>query len=135
MGSQIDWQALIEFALAARKHAYAPYSKFAVGAALVTESGEIFGGCNVENASLGLTMCAERVALFAAVSAGFREFAGMALATEAKNPVAPCGACRQVLAEFNASLPICCIGAKNLRDSYVLSALLPTHFVSFSATN
>jgi cytidine deaminase len=131
MGSQIDWDILIERARAARKHAYAAYSHFAVGAALVTESGEIFTGCNLENVSLGLTICAERVAVFGAVSAGFREFAGIAVATEAQKPVAPCGACRQVLAEFNPSLPLCCIGRADARDCYILSALLPAPFVSF----
>ena len=91
---------LIERAKKARENAYAPYSKFKVGAAILTEDGEIYTGVNVENASFGLTVCAERVALFKAVSDGKRSFKAIAVVTDTEEPVPPCGACRQVLSEF-----------------------------------
>ncbi len=95
---------LISLAIEARERAYAPYSHFAVGAALLAESGRTYTGCNVENASLGLTVCAERVAVFKAVSAGERTFSSIAVVTE--NGVAPCGACRQVLLEFGQDIQV-----------------------------
>ena len=91
-------RALQEAALNARQNAYAPYSKYRVGAALLTRGEQIFVGCNVENASYGLSNCAERTAVFTAVCAGIQEFIAVAVATE--NGGSPCGACRQVLAEF-----------------------------------
>lgn len=94
---------LIRQALAARRRAYAPYSKFRVGAALLTAAGRIFQGCNVENASYGLTICAERAAVAAAVTAGYRKFQAAAIAGGTRQaPLYPCGACLQVLAEFCA---------------------------------
>lgn len=97
-------QPLIAAALSVRERAHAPYSKFLVGAALLTDDDQIICGCNVENASYGLTICAERNAVFAAVSQGHRQFQAIALATV--GGVTPCGACRQVLAEFCDDLPI-----------------------------
>ena len=97
-------KALIAAACGIRKHAHAPYSKFHVGAALLTASGKIFTGCNVENASYGLTICAERSAVCSAVAAGEREWVAMAVATPGGH--SPCGACRQVLVEFAPELPI-----------------------------
>lgn len=91
---------LLAAALAARKNAYAPYSKFAVGAAVRTADGKIFTGCNVENASYGLSCCAERCAIFAAIGAGERKFTSLCVAADTKEPVSPCGACRQVMTEF-----------------------------------
>jgi len=91
---------LIERAKKARENAYAPYSKFKVGAAILTEDGEVYTGVNVENASFGLTVCAERVALFKAVSDGKRSFKAIAVVADTEEPVPPCGACRQVLSEF-----------------------------------
>ena len=129
MGTQIDWKALAKHAWLARKSAYAPYSKFAVGAALLAESGDIFTGCNVENVSLGLTICAERVAVSTAVRGGCRKFAGIAGVAETESPVMPCGACRQFLAEFEPSLPLYSEGAAGVHISYSLSALLPSPFV------
>jgi cytidine deaminase len=99
MPNQNDIQLLRKAADAARK-AHAPYSSFRVGAALLTRNGKVFTGCNVENASYGLTICAERVALFSAVAAGHRKFAKLAVVAGEKNPAYPCGACLQVMAEF-----------------------------------
>ncbi len=101
-----DHEALLSAAREVRENAYAPYSHFAVGAALDTGEGHVFMGVNVENASYGLTMCAERVAVGAAVSAGFREFAAIAVAGPDGLLTSPCGACRQVLAEFNPKMTV-----------------------------
>src|SRR6187402_905708 len=92
--------ALLEEAWAARDAAYSPYSGFAVGAALEDETGRVFAGCNVENLSFGLTICAERNALFHAVSSGAREFSALAVVADTREPISPCGGCRQVMAEF-----------------------------------
>lgn len=120
------WQVLVEEAIQARKRAYAPYSRFPVGAALLTASGKTFRGCNVENASTGLTVCAERVAVWKAISDGEREFAAIAVATEAG--AMPCGACRQVLSEFAADMPVLVadLGGRVWRTS--LGVLLPAAF-------
>jgi cytidine deaminase len=91
---------LIEKAIEAMNKAYAPYSNFKVGAALLTKSGRIFTGCNVENASFGLSICAERVAIFSAVSAGELQFEKLVVVANTDSPVSPCGACRQVMSEF-----------------------------------
>ncbi|MDM5190012.1 cytidine deaminase [Bacillus sp. DX4.1] len=91
---------LIQEAIEARKQAYVPYSKFQVGAALLTEEGKVYRGCNVENASYGLCNCAERTALFKAVSEGDTAFAAIAVVADTKRPVPPCGACRQVMVEL-----------------------------------
>lgn len=128
MDAQIDWKALAKRAWVARKNAYAPYSKFAVGAALLGESGHIFTGCNVENVSFGLTICAERVAMSTAVQAGCRKFAGIAVVAETEEPVMPCGACRQFLAEFEPSLLVYCMGTEGVHTTCSLSTLLPAPF-------
>ncbi|WP_409303387.1 cytidine deaminase [Peribacillus sp. SCS-155] len=98
----MDKNMLIAEAKEAMKKAYVPYSKFLVGAALLTKDGKIFRGCNIENASYGLTNCAERTAIFKAVSEGFHEFEAIAVVGDTDGPVSPCGACRQVIAEFAA---------------------------------
>jgi cytidine deaminase len=120
--------ALIAAALAARQRAYAPYSRFQVGAALLSAAGETFLGCNVENVSYGLTQCAERTALTAAIAAGQREFTALAIASA--GGVTPCGACRQVLAEFCPELTILLVDAEQpdriARAS--LAELLPARF-------
>lgn len=95
-----DVQQLIECAIEARQQSYSPYSNFAVGAALLCEDGTIYKGCNIENASYGLTNCAERTAIFKAISEGHRKFKALAVVADTERPCAPCGACRQVMKEF-----------------------------------
>ncbi|MFZ0640946.1 MAG: cytidine deaminase [Candidatus Acidiferrales bacterium] len=97
---------LIAAARAAREHAHAPFSEFRVGAAVRTKSGRIFGGCNIENASYGLTLCAERVAIFKAVSEGEDDFDAIAVVTDADSLTRPCGACRQIIWEFCGDIPV-----------------------------
>jgi len=117
---------LVAAAIAARKNAYAPYSHFQVGAALLAEDGEIITGSNVENASYGLTICAERAAVFAASSRGIRRFLAIAIATDPG--AAPCGACRQVLREFATDLPIHLAETNGRFRTTSLAALLPESF-------
>jgi cytidine deaminase len=119
--------ALIAAARAAQDRAYAPYSNFRVGAALESVEGSIFTGCNVENASYGLTICAERAAVFAAIGAGARRFRRAVVVSDVDPPAAPCGACRQVLAEFGLDLPIQGVGPRQ-SISWRLADLLPTPF-------
>ena len=119
--------ALIDAARVAQSRAYAPYSRFLVGAALESEDGRVFTGCNVENASYGLTNCAERVALGSAISAGARQFRRIVVASDAEPPAAPCGACRQVLAEFGESLVVESVSPRTSRK-WKLSELLPSSF-------
>ena len=114
-------------ALAARENAYAPYSKFKVGAAVETADGHIFTGCNVENASYGLTCCAERNAVFAAIGSGARSFKALCVVADTEEPVAPCGACRQVLAEFPFE-KIILANCKGLTKIMTVAELLPYGF-------
>jgi cytidine deaminase len=120
---------LVEAAQVARRRAYAPYSGFTVGAAVLTRSGAIYTGCNVENASYGLTMCAERVAIHNAVAAGEREVMAVAVASEPG--ATPCGACRQVLAEFAPQpevLRVIVVDGRGNERPYTLEELLPASF-------
>jgi len=121
----MDFESLIAQARGAREKAYAPYSKFAVGAALLTSSGRVFTGCNVENLSFGLTICAERNAVFAAVAAGERKFVKIAIIADSNTPVSPCGACRQVLAEFGLDLEVCSSNLQGEQFQASLNQLLP----------
>ncbi len=105
-GASVDWTALEAAAKAVRENAHAPYSHYKVGAALRTASGKLFAGCNVENASYGLSLCAERSAILQMVAAGEREPVALVVLTEGPIVGTPCGACRQVLAEFALDLPI-----------------------------
>ncbi len=126
MISNSQREALIQAAVAVRERAYAPYSKYKVGAALLAADGRIFTGVNVENASYGLTICAERTAVFKAISEGCRDFTAVAVATE--NAGSPCGACRQVLAEFAGDVPVWLVDAAGHGRVTTLYALLPDHF-------
>ncbi|MDU4148893.1 MAG: cytidine deaminase [Veillonella sp.] len=104
--TELEIQKLMDCAIKARVNAYSPYSHFAVGAALLCEDGTLFEGCNIENASYGLTNCAERTAIFKAVSEGHIKFKALAVVADTEGPCAPCGACRQVMAEFKIPLII-----------------------------
>ena len=121
-------ERMMALAERAQAHAYAPYSDYDVGAALLTASGEVFLGCNVENASFGLTVCAERVALFKAVSEGHQRFRALAIANPSRRGNGPCGACRQVLMEFSADLAIYVREAQRGIVALRLEELLPRAF-------
>jgi len=118
-------QQLVTQAMEVAGRAYAPYSRFHVGAVLVGKDGRIFSGCNVENISYGLTICAERNAVFAAVAAGCREFEKIVITADTELPASPCGACRQVLAEFNPDLEVVLSNFRGQTETFRLSRLLP----------
>jgi cytidine deaminase len=125
----VDSERLIESARAAREHAYAPFSRFAVGAAVVDDRNRLFVGCNVENRSFGLSLCAERAAVAAAVAAGARRLAGVAVVTDTDPPAAPCGLCRETLAEFgDGELVVHLANLAGERRSFRLAELFPEPF-------
>jgi len=119
---------LIQRAKKAQKYAIAPYSQFRVGAALLAKNGKVYTGCNVETSSYGLTLCAERVALFKALSEGERDFQALAIFTDAAKPCPPCGACRQVLWDFAKGLTVVMANSKGERQVSSLKNLLPDAF-------
>ena len=131
--TELEIQKLMDCAIKARENAYSPYSHFAVGAALLCEDGTLFEGCNIENASYGLTNCAERTAIFKAVSEGHIKFKALAVVADTEGPCAPCGACRQVMAEFK--IPLIIIG--NLMGNIkivTMEELLPFSFSECDVT-
>ena len=128
MTTEADWQTLVVAATGASAAAYCPYSRFAVGAAVRTRDGRIFGGCNVENASFGLTVCAERNAIFQAVAAGAREIVALVVYTSTPTPSTPCGACRQVLLELGANAEVLCVSDGTERRLFTAVTLLPEAF-------
>lgn len=124
----MDWDPLVAAATAARDKSHSPYSHFAVGAAVLMEDGSIHTGCNVENRSFGMTICAERTAIVTAVSQGLRRPQAIAVVTDTDPPAAPCGACREVLAEFADELPVLLCNLQGDRQLMQLSELFPLPF-------
>jgi cytidine deaminase len=123
--SRVD---LVAAARRAREYAHAPFSHFKVGAALETVDGAVITGCNIENATFGLTICAERVAMFKAISEGHRAFTRIAIAADTHQPTPPCGACRQILWEFGGDLTITLANLERETGTYQLKDLLPLPF-------
>jgi cytidine deaminase len=123
-----DAHKLIAAALSARENAFAPFSNFKVGAALETSDGRIYSGCNVENATYGLTVCAERVALWKAISEGERKFARIAVASGSDSPATPCGACRQLLWEFCGDIEVILTNPQGFCETHRMSSLFPCPF-------
>ena len=121
-------QALVDAALAARLNAHAPFSHFMVGAAVEAEDGRIFTGCNVENATYGLTVCAERVAVFKAISEGARKFRSIAVSADSKTLCPPCGACRQILWEFLGDVPLTLVNLEGRTETMRISEIFPRPF-------
>jgi cytidine deaminase len=121
-------ERLIAEAVRSRGNAVSNRSGFAVGAAIETEDGTIYGGCNIENATYGLTVCAERVAIWKALSEGVRKFRAVAVVTGAEAPTPPCGACRQILWEFAGDVPVVSVTVRGARKTYRMSDLLPEPF-------
>ncbi|SFC19164.1 cytidine deaminase [Bacillus sp. OV322] len=127
----MDKKTLIQEAIEARKQAYTPYSKFQVGAALLTADGRVYQGCNIENASYGLTNCAERTAIFKAVSEGAKGIQAIAVVGDTEGPVSPCGACRQVIAEFSdENTKIYLTNLKGDVTETTIKQLLPGYFAA-----
>jgi cytidine deaminase len=119
---------LLEAAVAARENAHAPFSKFKVGAAVEDQTGQIFTGCNVENATYGLTVCAERVAVFKAISEGARKFTRIAVAADTDVLTPPCGACRQILWEFCGNAELILVNLQGKTESFRMKDLFPRPF-------
>ena len=129
--NQHDWSQLIDAAWQARTHAYAPYSGFQVGAAVETSDGSIYGGCNVENVSYGLTNCAERTAMFQAIANGSKEFVRMVVCADTPEPIAPCGACRQVMVELAPKMELLLINKAGKQMLTSVEHLMPYSFDDF----
>ena len=129
----VSHDELVARAREAQKNAYAPYSGFPVGAALLASDGSVFTGVNVENASYGLSVCAERNAIARAVEAGARDFVALAVVTDSEEPTMPCGVCRQVLWEFSHDLQVIVEGRSGARVETTISQLFPMPFTSFES--
>ncbi len=125
-------ETLLDAARRARENAVAPFSKFRVGAAVRAKSGKIYSGCNVENASYGLTICAERVAIFKALSEGERGFEAVAVVTDTEKLTPPCGACRQIIWEFCADVEVILGNLKGKTEAHRMASLLPHPFDSLN---
>jgi len=123
---------MIAQAKMAAKNAYSPYSKFPVGAAVLSEDGRIFAGCNVENASFGMTICAERNAIFQSIARGSRKVRAVVIYTPTTEPTAPCGACRQVINEFGTDAEVICVCDSEKRARWTLTQLLTNAFGPYS---
>ena len=123
-----EYQVLAKAALKAKRNAFSPFSKFKVGAAILTQDGTIFSGCNIENSSYGLTICAERVAIFNAISSGASIFSAMAIVSDDSDFTPPCGACRQVLLELAGDIDFIMIDSKKRIKIMKLTSLLPFAF-------
>ena len=126
--ARVTYEQLVELAKGARLKAYAPYSKYKVGAALLTEDGKVYTGCNVENSSYGITICAERTAVANAISDGHRKFKAVAVVTASSPPGPPCGICRQTLAEFTPEMVVILANIHGEMKRTKLSKLYPDHF-------
>lgn len=124
----MKYEKLIKAAEETRRRAYTPYSKFKVGAAILTSEGKIFTGCNIENASFGLTICAERVAIFKAISEGYSNFKAIAIIGDTQKSCTPCGACRQVIMEFGADIEVIMSNLKGEIKISRIDKLLPIAF-------
>lgn len=135
MSSEVLDTDLIAAAAEARERAHVPFSHFQVGAALETVTGEIIKGCNIENASYGLTLCAERVAIFKAVSDGQRKFSALAVVVDTDELTPPCGACRQIIWEFCGDIPVTMANLKGRVETMRMSELLPKAFDAGFLTN
>lgn len=119
---------LIESAISARENAHAPFSNFKVGAALLTETGEIITGCNIENATYGLTLCAERVAIFKAISEGKNKFEKIAVVADTEKLTPPCGACRQIIWEFCGDVEVVLANLQGATETFQMNKLFPNAF-------
>lgn len=132
----LNMHALIEESKIAREKAYVPYSKFKVGAALLTKDGDVIHGCNIENAGYSMTNCAERTAFFKAISEGITEFEAIAIVADTEGPCAPCGACRQVMAEFCApTMPVYLTNLKGDITETTVGGILPLAFTTEDLKN
>ncbi len=119
---------LIAKAREVRKNAYVPYSKFPIGAAILTEDNKVFTGCNIENAAYGLTNCAERTAIYKAIATGYRKFKAIAIIADTEKPITPCGSCRQVLLEFGTNIKVIMTNFNGDEEIKTISELLPSSF-------
>ncbi len=124
----MTYKTLAKRALAARKFSYSPFSHFRVGAAVLTSTGKVFTGCNIENSSYGLTMCAERTALFKGVSEGHKKFKAIAIASDKKDLTPPCGACRQVIIDLAGNIDIILANKHGMMKVFTMKELLPHAF-------